>query len=503
MNQQSEVSDDEVGLPQWLSFLSVTLAASVYAAAWTLPNAVLPQMQGDLAVSLDQISLVVTATVVAGAVGIPLTPWLRQRLGTKRLLITALSLFSLTSIMVASVNSLEEVLLWRICSALAGSPIIALSQAVTMDTFPLSKRPLAFSIWSVGLAAGWVFAPTIGSWLADLVSWRLTFLSVAPFGAMALACCAMFMPAENTSGKAKLDWTGFLTLAIALTMAQTVINQGQHLDWFNSTEIPILVAVGLLSFYLYIVHTIYCKEPFLNWQIFKDRNLVLGLLITMVYGYIGLVPMVILPTMMEEMRGLEVFTTGLLVLPRGISNIIFMLVAGYFASRCDPRLLLAGGLATFAATSLYMAQYNLNIGVADILWPTIIQGASMAFIWVPAMSLMYATLKPHLRTSGATMVSLTYNLSSSFGVALAVIVYSRSSDINRSELSAFIEPANKIVQSSGIISDFSSSAQLASVASEISLQAAAISYANVFWLLAMSAVVVLPLTFFQRRPAST
>ena len=458
-------------------------------------------MQGDLSVNLDQVAWVVTATVVASAVGIPLTPWLSSRFGVRNLMIFALGAFSLTSIMVGTASTIEEVVIWRILSAFAGSPIIALSQAVTMNTFPRERLAFVFSLWSVGMAGGWVFSPTFGAWLADIMSWRLTFLSVAPFGFVALFFCIMFIPRDKPDKALSFDWTGYLTLAVALTMAQVVINQGYRMDWFASRQIVILTAIGLIAFYLYIVHTLHCPKPFLSWAMFKDRNLMCGVFITGIYAYSGLVPMVILPSMMEELRGVEVFTSGLIILPRGLANMVGMILAGIAASRLDPRHLIAAGLLTYAYTSWYMGQYNLDIGVDDVLWPTMLQGFAMGFIWVPAMGLMYATISDQLRTSAATMISLTYSLSSSFGVAFAVYILNRSIQVNTAELGAHIEPSRTVVEDSGVISDFSDAGELFSMAQEIALQASSIAYANVYLVMALSSLAIIPLAFLLRRGA--
>jgi MFS transporter, DHA2 family, multidrug resistance protein len=491
------------GLDDWLIFMSVVMAASVYAAAWTIPNAVLPQMRGDLSVSIDEISWVVTATVVAGAIGIPLTPWLANRFGAKKLMLSTLGAFSLGSVMVGTATTFEEVIIWRVVAALSGSPIIALSQAVTLETFKSDKRTMAFSIWSIGMVSGWVFAPTVGAWLADLVSWRLTFLSIVPFGLVAMMCCYIFMPDAKKTTRVKFDWFGYINLATALTMIQLVVNRGQRMDWFESPGILLASGIGCIAFYLYIIHTLHCKNPFLNWEIFSDRNFVLGLLMTMIYAYVGLVPLVVLPTMLEQLRGLEVTTIGLLLVPRGIAQMLGMIAVGILASRMDPRILLIGGLIVFSGSSAYMAHYTLTIGITDIILPTIFQGFSMAFIWIPIMALMYATIDDKLRTSAASMVSLTYSLSSSLGVALAITVLQRSLQTNHEEIGGFIDPTRKVFLFDEISSMWNifDTTKLLAIENEITLQAYSISYANVFWLLTLSTTVIIPLVFLLRRPS--
>ena len=146
-----------------------------------------------------------------------------------------------------------------------------------------------------------------------------------------------------------------------------------------------------------------------------------------------------------------------------------------------------------------MAHFNMDIGMSDLVWPTVIQGTAMGFIWVPAMSLMYATISDSLRTSAASMISLTYSLSSSFGVALVVYILNRSIQINTEELGQHIEPGRRIVQDSGIISDFSETGDLLGIAREIALQATSIGYSNIYALMAFSALAIIPLAFLLRR----
>jgi DHA2 family multidrug resistance protein len=203
---------------------------------------------------------------------------------------------------------------------------------------------------------------------------------------------------------------------------------------------------------------------------------------------------------MEELRGVEVFTSGLIVLPRGIANMAGMVLAGIAASRVDSRYLIASGLLIYSMTSWYMAHFNLDIGIDNVLWPTIVQGLAMGFIWVPAMGLMYATISASLRTSAATMISLTYSLSSSFGVAMAVIVLNRSIQINSAEIGLNISPERQVLKDSGMITDFNSASELLSVAREITLQATSIGYSNVYWLMAISAIVIIPLAFLLKNP---
>ncbi len=475
--------------------------SSLRFGLWTLPNAVLPQIQGGLSVSINEVSWAVTASVVAGAIGIPLTPWLSQRLGAKRLMMTTLGFFSAASAMVGTVTSFEELIIWRVIAAFAGSPILALSQSVILESFDLKTRSLAFSLWSIGITAGWVLSPAIGAWLADLVSWRLAFFSLVPFGFIAFIFCSIFMAPSAYQQPRKFDWTGFLTLVIALTMMQLVVNRGHREDWFHSEAIISFTIVGLTAFYLYVVHTLHCRSPFLNWAIFRDRNLVIGLCITLIYASIGLILMVLLPMMLEQLRGVEVMTLGVLSMPRGVAQIIGLVFAGLLVNKIDPRYLLGGGLMVFSLSTWQMAQYNMEIGAWDIFWPTALQGLSLAFIWIALLATIYSTIESHLRTYATTLVSLTYSLSSSMGVALAMTTLGRSIQTNHQEISAFMDPERKIFHFADSMTNwsFDSLQGLLSMEQEITLQSYSLAYNNVFFVLVVCALGMIPLVIFMRR----
>lgn len=498
-----DVPAADSALQRWLTFFGVICAAAVYAAAWTIPNAVLPQMQGDLSASLDQISWVITATAVTGAMGIPPTPWLAARFGTKRVMLCSLVGFTIASSLVGTADSLEAVVFYRVCQALLGSPLIALSQATTVNIFPDEQRSTALAIWSLGLASGWVFAPALGAYLAEVESWRLSFFVLAPMGFAAFLACAAFVPDSKGERPARFDWFGFVTLAAAITAFQVVLNQGQRQDWFDSGQIVTCTVVGVAGLYLYIVHTMTSRNSFLNWNVLRDRNFALGIIFISVHAYSNLTPLVLLPILLEELRGLEVLTIGLLLVPRGCAQMLTMLIAGPLVTRLGPRPILVAGLFSFAGSSWVLATFNRDIGIWDIVAPTVMQGVSMAMIWVATMTVVYSTVAQELRTSAATLVSLTFNLAGSVGVAVSVALITRTTQVNHEELAAHVVPTNEMLRFEPYAEawDLENLQNLASMDNEITREALMIAYGNVFWMMAVIMLALVPLVPFVRTRA--
>ena len=480
---------------RWLVLFASVYACGIYAAAVTVANALLPQIQGDLSTSLDQISWIVTASIVAGAIGTPPTAWVAARFGLKAMMVACLVTFTATSALIGTADSLGEIVLWRVCQSLLGAPIIALSQPLVLDAFPHNRRGFALSIWTIGITGGWVLGPTLGAFLAELGTWRLAFLIFGPLGLVGIVVGATCLPRYHKNPALKFDWFGFGSLSIGLAGLQLVLNRGQRLDWFESAEIIAATAVGIAGLYFFTVRSFTTRKPFMDFNVFRDRNFTIGLFITSVYAFISLAPLVLIPTMLQDLRGLEVLTIGLLLVPRGLVQMATVLVIGPFIDRWDPRFLIALGLVGFGGSSSMMASYNLDIGIWNVVVPTLVQGMSMALISVPTLSLQYSTLAPRLRTNAATIVGLAYTIASSIGVSVSVVVLTRSAQRSTEELGAHVVPTNELLRFPQYAEawDLDVLENLAAIQAEIGQQALMIGYLNVYWMLAVLSMLTLPL----------
>ena len=475
-------------------FWSVTLGAWCYALATTIGTALLPQMQGDLSVGLDQITWVVTASVVAGAIGIPPTPWLAARFGTKNLLVGSLLAFTVSSAMIGGSGTLGEVVLWRICQAFFGAPIFVLSQSLTIGLFPYERRGTAMAIWSVALSTGWVFGPTLGAYLAEWYNWRISFFIITPLSVVATIACAAFLDRVEEKRGLDFDWGGFVALSIVLLATQMVLNRGPRLDWLESMEILGWLAVAALSLSVYLGHTLTSSLRFIRWEVLRDWNLSYGLAICCLLAVLSLAPLVLIPPMLTSLKGLEVITIGLVFVFRGTVQIVVMMSLGPLVGRCDPRWLCGIGFLSFAIGCQMVSGFNRDIGLWDIYLPHFFFGVGIAFMWLPVFHMLYATVDSEYHNDAATLVSLAFNVVSSAGVALMVALLSRSLQVNTEELGAHITFTNELL----LFPEYTSfaienAAGLASIRAEIAHQALSIGYANVFWLMMWVSLAALPL----------
>ena len=485
----------------WLVVLSCVYCNAVYGSAVTVAGAVLPQIQGDLSVSLDQISWIVTASIVAGAIGTPPTPWLASRFSRKNMMIACIGLVTVFSTLIGTATSLGEMVLWRVLQALASAPIIPLTQSLMMDAFPLRRRGLCLSIWTIGITGGWMLGPTFGTLLVEWWNWRIAFLAFGPLGALGVLICIIGLHESEKDQSLEFDWLGFFLLSVGLGATQLVLNRGQRLDWFDSTEIVVATAAGIAALYFFTVHSFSTKKPFMDWSVLRDSNLMVGMILLMCYAFISLAPLILIPTMLQDLRGFGLVTVGLLLIPRGIAQLSTIAFMSFLVDRIDPRVLIGAGLVGFAVGSWMMASFNLDIGIGNLMIPTIVQGISMGLISVPILTVAYATIEPRLRTHAATLTGLAYTIASSMGVAVSVVVLTRSSQTSREELAAHVVPTNELLRYPEYSKAWNLDVleNLAAIQGEIGQQAGMIGYVNVYWMLSVLCLCVFPLIFLVRK----
>ena len=313
VSQTPEYNAPGAALKRALIFFSVTWAGAVFGSTSTIANVVLPNMQGDLSASLDQVSWIVTASVVALAIGTPPSPWIAARFGAKQLMIGSLVCFVLSSAMLGFCSTLTEVVFWRIVQALTGAPIIVLSQTITLATYPMEKRGPVMAIWSIGLTCGWVFAPAIrcvrcaSAYLASDLLGALRHSGYPPSFFVRRFCS---QDPQTRKSAVRLD-----RLYRACPLHSPVFRWCSIAvsDQTGSNPRKSYCGPALRCSHLYFSYSsLYDdKKPLLSaGMCFKDRNLSVGILLTFSFAFISLTPLVLLPTMLEQLRGFDTVTVG-------------------------------------------------------------------------------------------------------------------------------------------------------------------------------------------------
>src|SRR6195952_3791387 len=476
--------------------ISIMLATLIQTLDSTIANVALPHMQGTLSASQDEITWVLTSYIVAAAIATPLTGWLSDRLSTKRLLIISIGGFTLASALCGLSETLGQIVASRLLQGIFGASLVPLSQSILLDINPREKQGKAMAVWGMGVMVGPILGPTLGGWLTDSYNWRWVFFINVPIGAFALFGVLTFLPARAAKHGIKFDAFGFITLGLAIGAFQAMLDRGEQLDWFGSMEIRVEALLAALSFIFFIAHTATAgKLSFFKYELLKDRNFATGVCFIFVIGAVMYATRALLPPMLQNLMGYPVATTGLVTAPSGAGTMITMLIAGRLLKRVDARLLLFAGFLISAFALWQMMQYTLVLSVSDIVWPGVIQGFGLGFVFVPLSALSFSTLTPELRADGTATYSLMRNIGSSIGISIVQTMMTRNTQVAHADLAANVSIFNPAMQS---MLATGSRVDIAMMDASINQQAQMIAYLNDFKLMFVATLLVVPLVLLIR-----
>lgn len=484
---------------------SIMLATVMQTLDSTIANVALPHMQGTMSATQDQIAWVLTSYIIAAAIATPATGFLSQRFGRKRLLAISIVGFTVTSMLCGAAQSLEEIVIFRLLQGACGAAFVPLSQAIMLDTYTMAQRGGMMALWGVGVMVGPIVGPALGGYLTDSYSWRWVFYINVPFGILAFAGVMVALTESKIDIFRRFDWMGFTFLSLAVGSMQLMLDRGNLQDWFSSSEIIFEALVACFAFYLFITHSLTAKAPFVNMQLFTDRNLVVGVSMMFVVGLVLYATMALMPPYLETLMGYPVTTTGLVLAPRGIGTMMAMMLAGRIINRVDMRHIIAFGLALSSFSLWQMSQFNLNTSEQTIIATGVIQGFGLGFIFAPLTTICFATLPAHLRTDGTSIYSLLRNVGSSVGISTAVALVATYTQINHANMVERMDPTNPIFRPEAMPAGLAlnSPMGLAFLNSEVTRQAAAIAYLNDFRLMMFMTALIIPLVYLMRNPTMT
>jgi len=378
----------DTSIPQinpWIIVISVMFSTFMEVLDTTVVNVSLPHIAGNLSATPEEATWALTSYLVANAIVLPITGWLANYFGRKRLLMTAVVGFTTASFFCGFAPSLAWLVAFRIVQGLTGGVLQPVSQAVMLEAFPPSQQGKAMGVWGLGIVVAPMLGPVLGGWLTDNYSWRWIFYVNIPVGIASIIMTKLFIfdPSYIRRSAAKVDTWGIGMLAVGIGSLQLVLDKGQQEDWFSSAWITWTLILAAVMLVMFIVREMYANDPVLQLRVFKERTYSSGVLLMTTLGFVLYGSLVLLPLFLQTVLAYPAIEAGIAMSPRGLGSFIAMPLVGMVVGRVDPRKLLGGGLVGGAITLFALGSLNLQIGYWDIFWPQFFQGISMGFIFVP------------------------------------------------------------------------------------------------------------------------
>jgi MFS transporter, DHA2 family, multidrug resistance protein len=482
----------------------VILAVVMQALDTTIANVALPYIQGTVSASQDQINWVLTSYIVAAAIMTPPSGWLSGRFGRKRVLMVSIAGFTVASMMCGMAQSLTEIVAFRLLQGMFGAALVPLAQSFMLDLYPPEQRGASMGLFGMSVMIGPVLGPVLGGWLTANFSWRWVFYINLPIGIVAFLGIMAFV-AETEKVTTKLDWTGFVSLSIAIGALQLFLDRGEQLNWFGSGEILIEAVIAGAAFYVFLVHVFTTDNPFVDPALFKDRNFTVGMIFIFIIGITYLASLALLTPYLQTLMGYPVTTAGIVMGPRGIGTMVSMVLVGRMMGKVDTRALLIVGLVITAYAMWEMTGWTPQVSEWDITVTGFIQGAGLGFLFVPLTTVAFLTLPAAQRPGATGLYNLSRNVGSSVGISIVSALLVENTQINHAAIGSYATPFNHAFQVPAIAQAFDpfTLAGRAALDGEITRQATIISYADDFKLMMVMSLISIGLVFILKSAKRT
>ena len=504
---------EERHINPWIVAIAVMMGTFMEVLDTTVVNVSLPHISGSLSASLDEATWVLTSYLVANAIILPMTGWLANHFGRKRILMISIAGFTFASVMCGLAPNLPTLIVFRVLQGATGGGLQPLSQAIMLEAFPPEQRGKAMAFWGLGIVVAPMLGPVLGGWITESYSWRWVFYINLPVGILATLMSYFFIfdPKYISRRAQRIDYWGIGLLAVGMGALQIMLDKGQEEDWLGSHFIRYLLVATIVALVWFVFNELLENSPIVNLRVFRNRSYATGVFLMTVLGFVLYGSTVLIPIFLQTLLGYSALDAGWAMLPRGLGSFIAMPIVGVLMSKIEPRKLLAAGLAVAAYSLWELSHINLNAGYWDVFWPQFIQGTSLGFLFVPLTTITHDTIPKEQMGNATSLFNLMRNIGASIGIASVTTVVARHGQSNLNVLSGNLNPfsfaatrmmegARSMFMSGGMDANTATRQAYAAMYGLAQRQAAMLSFIYAFRLLAIMFLVCLPLILIMRPP---
>ena len=497
----------------WLVAVAVMSSTFMEVLDTTVVNVALPHIAGSLSATTDEATWSLTSYLVANAIILPMTGWLANTFGRKRLLMLSVVGFTISSFFCGFAPNLPTLIVFRVIQGATGGGLQPLSQAILLEVFPPAQRGKAMAFWALGIVVAPMLGPVMGGWLTDNYSWRWVFYINIPIGLVAMAMTQLFVfdPEYIKRKIESIDYWGIGLLVIGIGSLQIMLDKGQQEDWFSSHFIVTLAVLTVLGIGGLIIRELNTDHPIIDLCIFQNRTYATGTFLMTILGFVLYGSTVLLPLLMQTLLGYPAFDAGIATMPRGLFSFLVMPIVGILIGKMEPRLMLGFGIGLSTLSLWNFAHLNLNAGYWDFFWPMIMQGAAMGFVFIPLTTITNGDVPKEKMGNATSIFNLMRNIGASIGISMTATMLARHQQVHTNSLGA---NATSFSDEMRILYDQFVHAFIAAGSDPVSAgrqaygaiygmiqrQAAMMSFNDVFMFLAYMFAAMLPLILIMKKP---
>jgi DHA2 family multidrug resistance protein len=497
----------------WLIAIAVMSSTFMEVLDTTVVNVSLPHIAGSLSSSVDEATWTLTSYLVANAIILPMTGWLANNFGRKRLLMASVTGFTVASFFCGLAPSLPFLIIFRVIQGACGGGLQPLSQAILLEAFPPEKRGQAMAFWALGIVVAPMLGPVAGGWITDNYSWRWVFYINVPIGVAAIILTQLFVfdPSYLRRKATSIDYWGIGLLVLGMASLQIMLDKGQEEDWFSSHFITTLTVLAIVGLGGLIIRELMTSNPIIDLSIFKYRSYAIGTFLMTVVGFVLYGSTVLLPLLMQELLGYTATHAGVTNFPRGFASFLAMPFIGILTNKVDTRKLLFAGVVLSAGAMYLLSRLSLDVGFWNFWWPLMLQGAALGLIFVPLTTVTHDPIPREQLGNATSIFNVMRNIGASIGISIVETLQYRALQKHINTLGKFVSPSNLKAQTmiAGLRQNFIGQGADAATATKraydavwgmLNQQAAMLSYNDVFFILSIIFLMMAPLILLMRKP---
>ena len=483
--------------------IAVALATFMIVLDSSIANVAIPTISGNLGVSIDEGTWVITVFAAANAISIPLTGWLTQRIGQVRLFVSAIVLFVLASWLCGLATNLSFLLGARILQGIVAGPLIPLSQAILLSSYPKEKSAIALALWGMTATVGPIAGPALGGWITDSYSWSWIFYINIPVGLFAAAVTWIIYQHRDTPRKSlPIDITGLILLVIWVGALQIMLDKGQDLDWFNSPVIIALALIAAIGFCYFVIWELTQTNPVIDLRLFTVRNFTGGTIaISVGYGvFFG--NLVLLPQWLQQDLAYPSVNAGLVMAPLGFFAVIASPIVGRILPIVDARIITTFAFLLFGLVFFMRSLYTTDVDTWTLVLPTLIQGIPVAMFFIPLSMIILSGLPSEKVPAAAGLSNFARIFCGAIGTSIFSTIWDNRSILHHSQLTEQATPYNPIfttfVETSQSLLKIQTEQSYALFNRLLNVQANMLGLNDVFWISSLIFIALIPLVWLTK-----